>query len=86
MHWAALLASDATQRPPPLTVKLTVPVGDLPATVAVKVTGDPDMAGLTDVVSAVEVATRPAEDTCTVASVEETEGRTLIVIPYVLSV
>src|SRR5437762_12016476 len=65
---------------PPLTVKLTVPVGDLPVTLAVRVTLVPAAAGLIEVLSAVLVAARLAEETWTLASVADTVG-TLIVMP-----
>jgi hypothetical protein len=68
-----------------LTVKATVPVGDLPVTVDVNVTLPPTVDGLIEVVSAVLVAPTLAEETWTVASVAVSAG-TLMVIPYVLSV
>src|SRR6266536_953898 len=79
-HFATPLESAALQRAAPLAVKFTVPVGDLPVTVAVNVTLVPAAAGLRELVTAVDVAARAAEETWTVASVAGTDG-TLIVMP-----
>ena len=44
---------------PPLSLKLMVPVGELPDTDAVKVTAAPTLAGLAELVTAVVVVTPP---------------------------
>src|SRR5689334_3739145 len=65
---AAPLASVAVQSAAPFAVNFTVPVGAFPVTLAVKVTLLPTVAGLMEVVSAVEVEAWEADDeTCTVA-------------------
>jgi len=70
----------------PLLLNATVPVGDEPVTVAVKVTLAPATAGFADVARAVVVVVTlgalPAEDTCTVTPVA-VDDRTLNVVPYV---
>ena len=71
----------------PPSVKATVPVGALPATVAVKVTLAPTSDGLAELDSVVVVGGRPPMATCTV-NIPDAPGvalRTLIVTPVVLS-
>ncbi len=83
----ALAAASATEPQPemalPLSVKATVPVGELPVTVAVKVTPAPEADGLSELASAVDVAPPLGVVTCSVIEpaappVAET---TLIVTP-----
>ena len=62
----------------PLAVKLTVPVGDLPVTVAVNVTLVPATVGLREVAKVVLVAVSTLEEIWTVASVDETVGTLMV--------
>jgi len=68
-----LPASATAAQPPmdaPLSVKATVPVGDEPVTLAVKVALDPCVAGFADVESVVVVdVALPGEMTCTLSAV-----------------
>src|SRR2546430_11946401 len=66
------------------SLKLTVPVGLAPVTVAVKVTFAPTVAGLEELMSVVVVAVPPAVVTLTVSALALAPV-TLMLMPYVLS-
>lgn len=69
----------------PPSVKLTVPVGALPVTLAVKVTLAPSADGLAELTSVVVVGVPAPIATVTLSAVGDAEP-TVIVTPYVLSV
>src|SRR5262249_60979814 len=84
-HCTLPLESVDTQSVLPLEVKVTLPVGECPVTVAVNVTIDPALAGFIELLTDVDVALTLADETWTVASVDDTDG-TLMVTLYALSV
>jgi len=69
----------------PSAVNCTVPVGELPVTLAMKVTVLPTWAGLSELVTAVELDAIEADDTWMVAP-EVVADITVTLMPYVLSV
>lgn len=69
----------------PLSVKLIVPVGALPVTLAVNVTDAPIAEGLAELTSVVVVGLPAPTATVTLSAVGEAEP-TVMVTPYVLSV
>lgn len=68
----------------PLSVKLTVPVGEVPVTLAVNVTLAPSADGLAELVNAVVVGLPASIETVTLSEVGEADP-TVIVTPYVVS-
>jgi hypothetical protein len=68
----------------PPSVKLTLPVGLVPVTVAVNVTLDPALEGLAELASVVFVAPPPPLVTLTVRALEVAPV-TIMFTPYVLS-
>ncbi len=73
---------------PPPSVKLTLPVGLVPVTVAVKVTGVPTGAGVSEVASVVVVAGKPVAATpqASISVMREYEARALVTLMRMRSV
>src|SRR5215472_14990684 len=82
------LPASATAEQPasdvPPSAKFTLPVGLVPVTVAVKVTLDPALDGLTELTSVVVVEPPPAFVTLTVSALDVAPV-TMMFTPYVLS-
>ena len=69
-HGAEPPESVTVHSAPPSDVNCTVPVGELPLTVAVKVTVLPTVAGLGELLTAAVVVAREADDTWMLAPVD----------------